>query len=132
MASAKTPAVPVATKRTVVPLATAKKAAPAPAPAKAAPKLATAKAAPAPVARAAKAAPAPAEGAVRESTRGIAGTLAGKKVKVLVQNPKRPNTKAYAMFDLYRNGMTYAELRSAGVSVADIDWNIKHEFVAFA
>lgn len=126
------PAVPVATKRTVVPLASAKKAAPAPAPAPAK-KLAAAKAAPAP-AKAVRAAPAPAAEATdgrHTPQRGINLELAGKKVTVLVENPKRG--KCREMFDLYKTGMTYEALREAGVTVADIRYNMNHEppFISF-
>lgn len=120
------PATP-ATKRTIVPLAAAKKGPVAVAPAAVVkPRLAAAKATPAPVA-AARAAPAERV----PSARGIAGLVAGKKVKKLVENPKRANSKAFDMWEATVDGMTYPELLAAGVSSADIKYNVEHEFIKF-
>jgi hypothetical protein len=116
---------PVLAKSTKPALAKAAVAAPA-----AKPTLAVAKAtaAPAKPVKAEKVATPAGERASR-----IAGELEGKKVTLLVaENPKREGTNAAAMWELYKKGMTYAQLREAGVSVADIHWNIKHEFITFA
>jgi antitoxin component of MazEF toxin-antitoxin module len=47
-------------------------------------------------------------------------------------NPKRPGSKSRARYALYKNGMTGAEAIAAGVLKVDLEWDLKHEFIALA
>lgn len=38
-------------------------------------------------------------------------------------NPRRPGSKAYDMFVLYRDGMTVKEAQAAGIKPVDIRWD---------
>lgn len=72
-----------------------------------------------------KAAPVETEGGRRGRQPNIAGTA---KIKVLVkENPKR--AKAAERFDLYKNGMTVDEYIAAGGTRADINWDVKQQFI---
>ena len=47
-------------------------------------------------------------------------------------NPKRAGTESANRFALYKNGMTVKDALDAGVRSADIDWDVKHEFIKVA
>lgn len=56
--------------------------------------------------------------------------LATQTVTLLVKhNPKRPGSAAHARFAKYKNGATVAQLVKAGVTIADIKWDLAHKFV---
>lgn len=44
-------------------------------------------------------------------------------------NPKRSGSASAQRFALYKNGMTVKSAREAGVTTADIDWDVKRGFV---
>lgn len=50
-------------------------------------------------------------------------------VYVLVPNPKRPGTRAHARFACYQNGKTVKECLTAGVTEADIKYDVAHDFI---
>ena len=53
------------------------------------------------------------------------------RITLLVKkNPKRPATKAFTAFALYRTGMTIGEALAAGVSKGDISWDVRHKFIS--
>ena len=45
------------------------------------------------------------------------------------ENPKRAGSTSAARFDLYVNGMTVAAALEAGVTAADIRWDVGHNFI---
>jgi hypothetical protein len=45
------------------------------------------------------------------------------------KNPKKPSSKSYKRFDLYKNGMTIREALSQGVYTADIIYDVQHKFI---
>lgn len=111
---------------------------------KSVPAKAAAKAAPAPTkaAAAAAAAPAPApdtkEAAVPRS-RGPRGTTDDSVISILVENPKRPDTKGHAVFSLYENGQTIGQLFDKAEQAGNIDltyvtpclaYDSKHGFIS--
>lgn len=49
--------------------------------------------------------------------------------KLVKENPKRKGSKSAARFSLYRDGMTVAEARKAGVKPDDFVWDELHNFV---
>lgn len=138
------PAKPVAAAKAAAPAKPAPKAAapaakPVAAPAKAAPKVAK----PAPVA-----APAPAPEAVVEKPKKERKPAVGfSDIKVedyalntiiirsvnedgTVRNPKRPGSAPAARFDLYGvGGITVQDALQAGVTEADIRWDLAHEYI---
>ena len=44
-------------------------------------------------------------------------------------NPKRKGTKAEAQFAKYRDGMTVAEAYEAGLSTAEISYDVSHDYI---
>ena len=80
---------------------------------------------------AAKAAPAKKSG-IEKAQEVAAGKRAEKmalKIKVLVENPKRPGTKGFKAFACYKNGMTVGEFVKAGGTLADVRWDSEHNFI---
>lgn len=61
-----------------------------------------------------------------------AARLARVITVLAAENPKKPGSKTYARFALYKNGMTTAQALSAGVRPADIAWDVKHKFISLA
>lgn len=56
-----------------------------------------------------------------------------KKIKVLVdENPKREGSESAKRFAFYKNGMTIAAALEKGVTVGDIRWDVKHEYIALS
>jgi hypothetical protein len=54
-----------------------------------------------------------------------------QKIVVVAQsNPKRPNSKSAQRFALYQTGMTVAEFKAAGGTLADITWDSERKFIA--
>lgn len=134
------PSLAVATKRTVVPVKGApapKTVAAAPAPAKAAkapkaPPVTAAVAENTKPARVAKAQGVPAAAPAPAAERGprAAPLNPASRIFLLVKEcPKRAGTKAAQMWAAYKNGMTVADARGAGISMGDIHWNIAHGFI---
>ena len=56
----------------------------------------------------------------------------GKKYDASENNPKRKGSKSHAIFSKYRDGMTVAEAAEAGVSGADLTWDVKHGYISIA
>jgi hypothetical protein len=54
------------------------------------------------------------------------------KIKLLVENPKRPSSGAFKRFAKYRDGMTVDAALQAGVRRDDLAWDVRHGFVAVA
>ena len=54
-----------------------------------------------------------------------------KIILVVEPNPKRADTNAYEMYKLYKVGMTPIDLAGAGVSTADLKYNLAHEYIKF-
>lgn len=52
-----------------------------------------------------------------------------KKIKVLVENPKREGSAAWERFKLYKDDMTVAKALEKGVWPADIRWDVKQKFI---
>lgn len=48
---------------------------------------------------------------------------------VVAENPKRAGTKGHAAFSCYSDGMTVAEFCEAGGSMADVRWDLAHNFI---
>lgn len=44
-------------------------------------------------------------------------------------NPKRPSSQSHARFALYKSGMTVKDALGAGVSTADIAWDVSHNLI---
>jgi hypothetical protein len=62
--------------------------------------------------------------------RGPAAQYADDMViTVLVANPKRPNSKAFARFALYATGMTVREAMTAGLRRDDFRWDVMHAHI---
>jgi hypothetical protein len=70
----------------------------------------------------------------RPKTRGRAGRFPRNGViKVTVsENPKKPFSKARAIFALYRDGMTVGEFLQKGGRRIDLDWDTRHEFISIS
>lgn len=68
------------------------------------------------------------------SGRGVRNFKADQKITILAAvNPKKAGTKANAIFALYRNGMTVAELKAAAgdnYATANILWDVRHGFIS--
>ena len=47
-------------------------------------------------------------------------------------NPKREGTEGHRRFGLYKANMTVQAAIDAGVTKADISWDVKHGFIAVA
>jgi len=47
-------------------------------------------------------------------------------------NPKRAGSKSHGTFALYKNGQTLEQAQAAGVTAADIKWDIDHKFISVA
>lgn len=61
---------------------------------------------------------------------GPKGVDPNAKITILVTgNPKRPNTKAYSTFELYKNGQTVAENLAAGGFTAALIYDTAHSFI---
>ena len=45
------------------------------------------------------------------------------------ENPKRPGTKCYEHFKLYRDGMTVADYLKVGGTRGDVNWDVAHGFI---
>lgn len=46
------------------------------------------------------------------------------------KNPKRPGSKSFERFAVYKDGITVAEAVKAGVLYADLSWDVGHGFIA--
>ena len=46
------------------------------------------------------------------------------------KNPKRPGSKSFDRFAVYKDGMTVAEAVKGGVIYADLSWDVGHGFIA--
>lgn len=54
-----------------------------------------------------------------------------KKISILVEfNPRRPATKGWTNFGLYKEGMTISEFRAAGGGSNHLNWDIKHGYIS--
>lgn len=51
------------------------------------------------------------------------------KIRVLVPNPKKPGSKAFYRFALYKDGMTVSEFLRAGGTREDLRYDIDHKFI---
>ena len=57
--------------------------------------------------------------------------LLSRVITVLVQaNPKKPGSKSFARFALYKTGMTIGEFEKAGGRAGDVNWDTKHNFIS--
>ena len=70
---------------------------------------------------------------------GVSATTANHRITLLVPaNPKVPNRKAWARFNLYQNGQTVAAYQAAVVAsgqpfkiaAADLLWDQRHGFIS--
>lgn len=53
-----------------------------------------------------------------------------RKITLLsTENPKKPNSKSYERFALYRSGMTVTEFVNAGGTAADVKWDAQRGFI---
>lgn len=68
----------------------------------------------------------------RHRGSGLKFAPTAKVTRVQTPNPKRPGARGARWYDLYRVGITVAELRNLGVSMADIRWNLGHDFISLA
>lgn len=46
------------------------------------------------------------------------------------KNPKRPSSKAYQRFDLYKTGMTVGDFIKAGGTYGDLAWDADRKFIS--
>lgn len=44
-------------------------------------------------------------------------------------NPKRKGSKAHAQFALYHEGMTIEEAYAAGITTAELTYDVEHDFI---
>jgi Protein of unknown function (DUF2786) len=52
------------------------------------------------------------------------------KIRILVaQNPKKPGSKAYARFALYKDGMTVTQFLTSGGTRSDLHYDVDHKFI---
>lgn len=72
-----------------------------------------------------------AEGEVKQRSRGPRGMDKTATINILVEaNPKKPSSASYARFDLYQDGMSVAEALEAGITTADIKYDIAKGFIS--
>lgn len=58
------------------------------------------------------------------------GTLdLARRIAYVAPNPKKPRTASYDRFSQYREGMTLAEALSAGLTRADLSWDVERGFI---
>lgn len=50
-------------------------------------------------------------------------------IVAVVANPKRPGTASHTRFAAYKVGMTIAEAIKAGVTRADVRWDMARDFI---
>ena len=68
--------------------------------------------------------------ALKKANEGKRAALHAQTIKMLVKdNPKRPGTKGFKMFSLYKSGMTVGDFLGAGGTIADVRWDEKHKFI---
>lgn len=73
------------------------------------------------------------EGEVKQrgGARGPRGMDKEATISLLVEaNPKKPSSASYARFDLYEDGMTVAQAIEAGITTADIKYDIAKGFIS--
>lgn len=64
------------------------------------------------------------------TTRGSGGFAKEAKIQILVkENPKRPGSSSYDVWNLYSNGMTVGEYYEKGGKIASLKWDSEHEFI---
>jgi hypothetical protein len=68
----------------------------------------------------------------RRRGSGLTFPLTAKVTRVQTPNPKREGTRGWRWYNLYRAGIAVAELLNLGVSMADIRWNLGHDFISLA
>lgn len=73
----------------------------------------------------------PAEPRAPRESNGVKSAIAENATITLLvdKNPKRPTAASYALFELYRNGMTVGEFLSIGGTRAAISWDRTHGFI---
>jgi len=69
--------------------------------------------------------PAPAPAAAAAAKKAKVNARLNRVISVLVANPKKPSSKSFARFNLYRNGMTVGEYVKAGGRVGDCGYDQK-------
>ena len=59
-----------------------------------------------------------------------ADPILSKIIRMIVdKNPKKPGSASALRFDRYRDGATVAACLEAGVTLADVRWDVAHKFV---
>ena len=51
-------------------------------------------------------------------------------ISVLVANPKKPSSKAFQRFSIYRTGQTVGAYIQAGGKIGDLAYDVKHGFIS--
>jgi hypothetical protein len=75
----------------------------------------------------------PAKPAAKGARRGPAPEYADTQViTLLVANPKRPGSKAFARYANYKDGMTVAQALAAGLTREDFRWDVEKGHIAIA
>ena len=72
-----------------------------------------------------------AEAAAQTAPAAKTPKVALAAIKVLVAaNPKKPGSKSFPRFELYKTCKTTHEFVAAGGYSADLAWDVKHKFIA--
>lgn len=50
-------------------------------------------------------------------------------IEVLVPNPKKPGSRAFVRFELYKTGQTVDDFLKAGGQRVDVNWDLDHDFI---
>lgn len=95
--------------------------------------MAEAKEGKAPKAKKEKAAPAEKVGRVKKELREVPAFTDDTKIKVLVtENPRRPGTATYDIYNLYKDGITVADFVKAGGRRVDVKADYERGHIDFA
>lgn len=63
------------------------------------------------------------------TTRGSDSFPKDAKIKLLVENPKRPGSSSFEVWKLYEDGMTVDQYFQRGGKVASLKWDSEHDFI---
>ena len=75
-------------------------------------------------------APAPVVAAKQAKAKATNARLLRTITVLAATNPKKPSSKAYQRFALYRTGMTVGDYVKAGGRVGDIQYDTRHQFIS--
>lgn len=74
----------------------------------------------------------PEKGFIRRRMKDVRSRLPRdpRIVQAVVPNPKRPGSASFSRFEVWQVGMSVTEARAAGLSTADVSWDVSRGFVS--